>query len=99
MSDRELTPDEKALFAVLRASTKAALQKRSRTPPLVHHRTAEQFDLQIASAVHLELKRLRKQWWERFWLRVQRLGIVIGVLAGITVIAANTGFCRTPPLQ
>lgn len=92
MADLELTPDEEDFIA----DVKDALRnRRGRGAQPVNYRTAEQIDLAIEAA----LERRRRQWWDRFWKLVGRAAVIVGLVAGLTVIGANTGLCsrQTPP--
>ena len=85
MSEPELTPDEEDFIAGVKAALR---ERRAKGSQVVNYRTAEQIDLAIAAA----LERRSKQRWEQFWKLLGKTAMIVGLVAGLTVIAANTGF-------
>ena len=55
----------------------------------VSNLTVEQLDLMIVAAVAAELDRRKKERSARLWTFVQRVGLVIAPLAGLTVIGRS----------
>ena len=66
---------------------------RQRLPPpttAARHRTREQFDFGLDGIAARVLQRSREMWWESFWGRVAKFGLIVGIVASIVGIAAGT---------
>ena len=92
--ETDLTPEDKDLLDDLRRRLAGRRRKLLTAPeprPLVL--AGEQLEFLVSALVGLELKRRRKRLRKKFWSFMQKAGLIIAPLAGLSVIAR---FCGGP---